>query len=241
MPDLHYVHPDLAALYDADCGWSADRDFYLSLAGTPPQRILDLGCGTGLICDAYAALGHEVTGVDPAPAMLEVARLKPHGADIEWVLSTAQDFCSAKRFDLIIMTGHAFQVLLDDEDIRATFDMVRTHLAPSGRFVFESRNPAIDWFSRWNSSHLVAGEGHTVTCTLRSLHRDKNKLTFEQRYEFSGQTLTSRSELLFLDREEIEDHIRACGLSVESVFGDWHGEPFDALTSHEMIFSARLA
>jgi SAM-dependent methyltransferase len=241
MPDLHYVHPDLAALYDADCGWSADRDFYLSLAGTPPQRILDLGCGTGLICDAYAALGHEVTGVDPAPAMLEVARLKPHGADIEWVLSTAQDFRSEKRFDLIIMTGHAFQVLLDDEDIRATFDMVRTHLAPSGRFVFESRNPAIDWFARWNSSHEIDAGGRGVTYTVRSTNRDGNRLTFEQRYDFGSRSLTSVSELLFLTRAEIEDRLSAAGLLVESVFGDWHGEPFDPVTSHEMIFNARLA
>jgi SAM-dependent methyltransferase len=241
MPDLHYEHPDLAALYDADCGWSEDRDFYLSLAGKTPQRILDLGCGTGLICDAYAALGHNVTGADPAPAMLEIARQKPHCDDIEWVLSTAQDFRSDQRFDLIIMTGHAFQVLLNDEDIRATFDMVRTHLAPSGRFVFESRNPAIDWFARWNSSHEVETDGPTVTYSLRSRHQSGNRLVFEQLYDFGTRSLTSVSELLFLTRSEIEDRLHASGLRAESVFGDWHGEPFDPATSHEMIFSTRLA
>jgi 2-polyprenyl-3-methyl-5-hydroxy-6-metoxy-1,4-benzoquinol methylase len=241
MPDLHYEHPDLAALYDIDCGWSEDRDFYLSLASKPPQRVLDLGCGTGLICDAYAALGHDVTGADPAPAMLEIARHKPHGEDINWVLSTAQDFRSTKRFDLIIMTSHAFQVLLEDDDIRAAFDMVRAHLAPSGRFVFESRNPAIDWFGRWNSSHEVKTDGRSVTYTLRSLYRDNNKLTFEQRYDFDGQSLTSRSELLFLTCEGIQSRLRASGLRVESVFGNWQSEPFDPATSHEMIFSARLA
>jgi cyclopropane fatty-acyl-phospholipid synthase-like methyltransferase len=241
MPDLHYEHPDLAALYDIDCGWSADRDFYLSLAGKPPQRLLDLGCGTGLICDAYAAIGHEVTGVDPATAMLEIARQKPHGGEVDWVLSTAQDFRSPKRFDLVIMTGHAFQVLLEDKNIAATFDMVRAHLDPSGRFVFESRNPAIDWFAMWNSSRETKNRGRLVTYTLRSLHRDGNRLTFEQRYDFAGQSLISRSELLFLSRKEIEDRLGATGLRVESVFGDWNGEPFDPATSHEMIFSARLA
>jgi SAM-dependent methyltransferase len=241
MPDLHYEHPNLAALYDVDCGWSHDRDFYLSLAGKPPQRILDLGCGTGLICDAYAALGHNVTGVDPAPAMLDVARQKPHAGDIEWVQSRAQDFTSKKRFDLIIMTGHAFQVLLEDEDIRATFDMVRMHLGPSGRFVFESRNPAIDWFGMWNSSHQIEAGGGQVTCTLRSLRCDGNRITFEQRYDFESQSLTSLSELLFLKCDAIEDRLAASGLRVDSVFGDWHSEPFDPATSHEMIFSTRLA
>jgi len=34
---------------------------------------LDLGCGTGLLCNAYAADGQGVTGVDPTLAMLEAA------------------------------------------------------------------------------------------------------------------------------------------------------------------------
>lgn len=241
MPDLHYEHPALAAFYDADCGWSEDRSFYLSLAGIPPQRILDLGCGTGLICDAYSALGHDVTGVDPAPAMLDIARLKPHGDEVEWVLSTAQDFRSDNRFDLIIMTGHAFQVLLAEEDIRAAFDMVRAHLAPTGRFVFESRNPAIDWQRLWNSTHEFMADGRTIICTTRTLSRDGNRLTFEQRYEFDGQALTSRSELLFPTHGEIGKRLRDCGLLVESLLGGWHGESFDQESSHEMIISVRRA
>jgi hypothetical protein len=59
MPALHDEHPRLAALYDLACGWSEDRDFYLWLAKGGAKSILDLGCGTGPICDAYAAGGHD--------------------------------------------------------------------------------------------------------------------------------------------------------------------------------------
>lgn len=47
MPDAHYENQKLAAIYDLFNPWSADNDFYLALAGPPPQQILDLGCGTG--------------------------------------------------------------------------------------------------------------------------------------------------------------------------------------------------
>lgn len=47
MPDEHYENPKLAAIYDLFSGCSPDRDFYQSLAGAPPQTVLDLGCGTG--------------------------------------------------------------------------------------------------------------------------------------------------------------------------------------------------
>ena len=137
MPDLHYTDPILAAVYDLDSGWSEDRDFYLTLAGPAPQRILDLGCGTGLLAEGYAALGHLVTGVDPAPAMLDAARDRPLAGRISYVLATAQGFRLDQRFDLIIMTGHAFQVLLTDPDINAAFATMRAQLAPGG-----ARRPA---------------------------------------------------------------------------------------------------
>lgn len=124
-PTSIYDNPRLAEIYDLDSGWSMDRDFYLSLTGSTRQKILDLGCGTGLICDAYAAKNHDVTGVDPSAAMLRVARQKPHGKKIKWIQSFAQTYHSDKFFDLIIMTGHAFQVLLEDSEIQATFAVMR--------------------------------------------------------------------------------------------------------------------
>jgi len=239
MPDEHYENPKLAAIYDRFCGWSRDRDFYLALAGDPPQHVLDLGCGTGLLCDAYAAQGHTVTGVDPTPAMLAVARQKPRGSAITWVQATAQAYRSEQRFDLIIMTGHAFQVLLSDDDVAATLTTMRRHLAPSGRAVFESRSPAIDWAAQWNGTEERSCQGVTVRETTEVRSRVGDRVTFEQRYQFPDETLVSFSELRFLPRQAIEARLAAAGLRVEAVFGDWASSPFDATSSHEMIFVAR--
>ena len=109
MLDNHYQNPRLVELYDLDSGWSVDRAFYLDIAGSAPKQVLDLGCGTGLLCNAYAEQEHKVTGVDPSSAMLEVARRKPYGKQIEWVHCSAEIYDSESRFDLVIMTGHAFQ------------------------------------------------------------------------------------------------------------------------------------
>lgn len=40
------------------------------------------------------------------------------------------------------MTGHAFQVLIEDDEIRASLTAIRSALARNGRFAFETRNPA---------------------------------------------------------------------------------------------------
>jgi len=239
VPDQHYENPKLAQIYDLDSGWSADRDFYLALAQKPEQKILDLGCGTGLLCNAYAERNHSVVGADPAPAMLEVARRKPHGAHIEWMQSRAQDFRSDKRFDLIIMTGHAFQVLLEDEDIRATLAVMKTHLSPGGLVVFESRNPGIDWRSRWDYAIEIELSEGTVIESRRFLDCQNERMTFELCYKFSSEVLVSCSELRFMPFLKVKDLAEEAGLQLDNFYGDWDKKPFDSSTSEEMIFLFR--
>ena len=146
---MDYHDPQIAEIYDLTSPWAQDADFYLSLAGRRPCSVLDLGCGTGTLCCALAERGHRVTGVDPAAAMLAVARSKPHGEQVECVESSAQSYKAHQRFDLIVMTGHAFQVLLTDADALAVLVTIRCHLNEHGRVAFETRNPRADWAGEW--------------------------------------------------------------------------------------------
>jgi len=239
--DEHYINPKLAQIYDLDSAWSQDRDYYLNLAGETPKRILDLGCGTGLLCDAYAKLGHKVTGVDPAEAMLNVARKKPKASDIEWVLSKAQDFKSPHLFDLIIMTGHAFQVLLTDQDVITVFKIMKEHLQPDGLIVFESRNPKIDWSKDWNYEFDYSTADGTVRESRKFEKLENSLMTFSLEYKFPYETLVSESLLRFWTQEEIEQHVASASLAVEKISGDWLDEPFEPNLSKEMIFWVRSA
>ncbi len=64
----------------------AQREAWLSVlrswTGEPTKQVLDVGCGTGVISLLLAELGHEVTGVDFAPEMLEQARTKVDGSEL---------------------------------------------------------------------------------------------------------------------------------------------------------------
>ena len=54
-------------------------EFIAARAALSGQRVLDVGCGGGLLCESLARAGAEVTGIDLAPGMIEVARL--HAAE----------------------------------------------------------------------------------------------------------------------------------------------------------------
>lgn len=244
MPDIHYTHPRLAQVYEiSDPPWAEEIALYLSLAGPAPRKVLDLGCGVGGMAHVFREAGHRVTGVDPAPAMLDLAQSKsqgnPGGEDITWAQGSAQDFQSDERFDLILMTGHAFQVLLRDEDIRAALQTMRAHLAPGGRISFDTRNPALDWGTRWNerpSTTVELGAEDSVEISTQILSRGPGTLTFEHRYEFCDETLSSQSTLRFTSMADLEDFFKEAGLMAQTCYGNWDLSLFDPERSPEMIF-----
>jgi SAM-dependent methyltransferase len=52
-----------------------EKDLLLRLwAPSSPQRVLEVGCGTGLFLEWFAQLGHHVTGIDPSSTMLDIAQ-----------------------------------------------------------------------------------------------------------------------------------------------------------------------
>lgn len=225
----HYRDPRLVALYDAQNALGADSDFYLSLAGRPAMRVLDIGCGTGLVAAEYARRGHAVTGVDPAGAMLAVARSRPGGEPVRWIEGTAGDVPGDGIFDLAVMTGHAFQVLLDDAAVAALFAAARRLLAPGGILAFESRNPAARAWERWTPEAVrvldVAGIGR-VDVANTVLAVDGEIVTFDSRYAFAdGTALTSRSRLRFAPQATIARLLREAGFAEVTWFGDWNCGP----------------
>ena len=237
---MDYQDPRIAELYDLANPWARDADFYLSLAGKQPCDVLDLGCGTGTLCCALAERGHHLTGVDPAAAMLAVARRKPHADRVEWVESSAQSYRSDRRFDLIVMTGHAFQVLLTDAEALAVLQTMRGHLKGDGRVAFETRNPQVDWAREWEARPPRTLSGGVVE-TLRVSGADGELLSFDTTYRCSQETLKTSSRLRFPSREQVEVLSARAGLVVREVFGDWERSPFDAARSREMIFIAEIA
>ncbi len=66
--------------------------FVAERASLGGARVLDVGCGGGLLCEAYARAGAKVTGVDLAPGMVEVARLHAaeQGLDIDYRVCDAE-------------------------------------------------------------------------------------------------------------------------------------------------------
>lgn len=232
MPDAIFSEPRLAALYDVFNPPGEDTEFYVQLAGSEPKRILDVGCGTGQLACVLAERGHAVTGLDPAEAMLEVARGRPGGDRVRWVHADARSAVLGERFDLAVMTGHVFQVFLADSDVHAVLRTVRRHLAPGGRLAFESRNPLAREWEEWNPAATrtrvrIDGIGD-VEVHYRVVEVADGLVTFETHHLFvdSGETAASPSTLRFMAKDKVASHLAHAGFADITWFADWDGAPF---------------
>jgi ubiquinone/menaquinone biosynthesis C-methylase UbiE len=248
MPEVYvdevYTDAELARLYDAENPWHPMDDFYLALdlgAGS----VLDVGCGTGTRLARAREVGHtgRLVGVDPAQAMLEVARGKRD--DVEWARGDAQSLHLGVRFDLVTMTGHAFQLLLDDAAVRAALGAFRRHLAAGGLLAFETRNPSARAWAGWTPerTRLVvrAPDGEPFeTWVQDAREHDGDLVTFTcvVRSRRTGRVRTSASTLRFVDPTHLRGLLEEAGFEVEGWFGDWDRT---ALTrsSPEVIVLAR--
>src|SRR5580700_10056640 len=69
------------------------------------RRVLDIGCGGGLLAESLARHGAHVSGIDMAPGMIEVARLHAHesGLAIDYQQCSAEQLAArgAEPFDVI--------------------------------------------------------------------------------------------------------------------------------------------
>ncbi|WP_075288893.1 class I SAM-dependent methyltransferase [Pararhizobium arenae] len=241
--DEIYVDRVLTSLYDALNPAGEDTGFYLSLPA-PGSAILDIGCGTGLLGVEFARHGHDVTGLDPAAAMLEIAKDRPGGERVNWLQADARDFDLNRMFDLILMTGHVFQVFLEDEDALRALTAARRHLKPGGRLVFESRNPAARGWEAWTPLHSRKVIEHPALGRVETWHSvddvKAGRVAFFSFCQLPGRPvpIVSRSELAFRSVGELDDLLSASGFRDTRWLGDWHGKPLDA-DSAEIIVIAR--
>lgn len=102
-------------------------------------RLLDIGCGGGLIAEPLARLGASVTGIDPSPETIETARhhARGQGLAIDYVVGTSGDLVAAgRRFDCVI----ALEVIEHVPDVPSFLQSCADATEPGGLLVLSTLN-----------------------------------------------------------------------------------------------------
>jgi 2-polyprenyl-6-hydroxyphenyl methylase / 3-demethylubiquinone-9 3-methyltransferase len=164
MAVLHRFNPvRLAYVRDAAC-----RQFRRN-AGHPPclegLRILDIGCGGGLLCEPLARLGASVVGADPSPGNIEAARLHAAGGGlaIDYRATTAEALAAAgERFDVVL----AMEVVEHVADVGLFVRSCAAMVSPGGLMIAATLNRTLKSFAL-----AIVGAEYVLRWLPRGTHR----------------------------------------------------------------------
>lgn len=123
------------------------------IAAHLPSKVLDIGCGAGLLTNALASAGHQVTGIDLSPASLEIAKKHDTTRQVDYQIANAYSLpFPDNHFDTVC----AMDVLEHVEDPGLLIAEASRVLKPNGLFFFHTfnRNPlsylfiikGVEWF-----------------------------------------------------------------------------------------------
>ena len=147
--------------------WLADE--ITRVVGTRPSRVLDLGCGAGLLANYLAERGHHVIGLDTTLENLAVARDHDRTGR---VIYECGDACAIPHPDASFDVVCAMDLLEHVEDPQRLVAEVGRVLAPSGVFFFHTFNRT--WQARLV---VIKGVEWFVKNTPRELHVHRLFLT----------------------------------------------------------------
>jgi 2-polyprenyl-6-hydroxyphenyl methylase/3-demethylubiquinone-9 3-methyltransferase len=172
MAPLHKINP-LRLTYIRDAACRKFERNVKSLSCLSGLRMLDIGCGAGLLCEPFTRLGAQVIGIDPSATNIAAAKLhadKGH-LSIDYRCTTVEDMDVRERFDIVL----AMEVVEHVVDVGAFLKRCAAMLKPGGLMVVSTLN------RNWKSFALaIVGAEYVLRWLPRGTHQWDKFVTPEE-------------------------------------------------------------
>ena len=136
--------------------------------------LLDIGCGAGLVAEPLSRLGAEVTGLDPAPTSIEIARrhAEATGARLVYRCASVEDLAAeGATFDVVT----AMEVIEHVSDVAGFVATAASLVKPGGLFLLSTLNRTLKSFAL-----AIVGAEYVLRWVPQGTHRWEQFVTPEE-------------------------------------------------------------
>ncbi|HYO57972.1 class I SAM-dependent methyltransferase [Archangium sp.] len=205
-------------------GQEPDIPFYTRQATEHGGPVLVLGAANGRVAWALARAGLSVLGVDPSERMLQAAEEvraseSPEVSDrVRFLRADPRSLRLSERFPVVLAPQHALGMMASHEDLEAFLSTVRHHLVPEGVFVYDVLNPSPE-----PAPHREDDEPGAALEPRRPVFA----FHLRERRQPGAPLGIRRLKLRPFSAGELDDAMKACGLTPRERYGRFDGKPFD--------------
>lgn len=195
-------------------------------------EILDLCCGMGRHSLALVESGYRMTGMDLSDVLLAEARRMDEREQVSWIKGDMRSIPLEGPFDAVVNLFTSFGYFDNDSENAAVLREIGRVLKPGGRFILDYLNPG------YVVKNLVPAsernDGETIIREKRSIEEG----CVRKRIIISEPGSPDRHYLEQVKLYGLKDFgrlLEGSGLTVDAVYGNYSGEPFDIEQSQRLI------
>ena len=184
---------------------------WLQLRNIRPENSMDLGCGTGILCQILQDSGICAAGMDFSPGMIDIARKS--NPEISYEVADMVTFCPDTQYDLVTCTGDALNHIHELSHVKQIFQNVYRYTAPGGYFIFDILNEQ----EISTSEPFETDFSETVRVWFQMTKPEARQVNLKVRVFENGQLqLEENIRETVHDPAVICDYLRQCGFVVET-------------------------
>lgn len=207
-----------------------DHAFVLSQLPTPPCRVLDVGCGTGVFLEKAIAAGFDAIGLDASPEMVSVAARRVEPDRVRLV--QMQELSESASYDGIVSLSWSFNYVRSFREARDVLNRFFNALCPGGRLILQIAHAA-NATGALNEDREPGPEGQSddVLFLYRFLGVPERRGELRAQYVYG---CNSRKELVFeehrlgaADAYKVASEVSSVGFQDVELLDSWRGEPLD--------------
>ena len=193
-----------------------------------PEKILELGCGSGLFTIPLKQQGFNIEGLELSSEMIKVTQSKESNLTLHQ--GDMRSFDLQKSFDAILILSATLTLLQNHEEMNECLQRCYEHLEPGGMLFLELPNHAVEIATSEHAQELYTNDDNSIVVVTQSSQIEKtwreDWYIFRQTAEGCQKEEIVCDEFMYAPNLLLDD-IQKTGFNILETYGDLFGSAFD--------------